>query len=71
MKVRAKFQVQHVAGENVVLTAAIDAANAGWSKYTPNGRIDMTISNPEALEQFKPGAFVYVDFASAPAVDPV
>lgn len=32
---------------------------------TPSGKIEMSITNLAALEQFKPGAFLYVDFIPA------
>jgi hypothetical protein len=30
--------------------------NGEWSKYTPQGELSMTITNPGAIEQFEPGA---------------
>jgi len=78
MFVRAKFQVTAVKtqlgyqgnSEIVELGVVNDEANKVWSKYTPQGRIEMHITNPEALEQFPVGRFFYVDFTEAPAVDP-
>ena len=80
MTVRAKFRVaslrpQFIADgvppqEVIELQAVTDDANKAWSMYTPQGRIEMHITNPEALEQFPVGRFFYVDFTEAPAVDP-
>ena len=77
MNVRAKFRVQEIKAnasyqtggkeqESVRLVAATDERNKSWSKWTPSGSIEMVISNPEALDQFKLGSFVYVDFTAAP-----
>lgn len=40
-------------------------ANKEWSKYTPSGELRLTITNPEAYEQFKLGKPYYVDFSPA------
>lgn len=79
MTVRAKFQVTARkqllayggAGQEVVeLSAVMDEANKQWSQYTPQGKVEMHITNPAALEQFPIGSHFYVDFTPAPAVDP-
>ena len=36
--------------------------NESWSKWTPSGEIRMTISNPEAYEQFEPNANYFITF---------
>jgi hypothetical protein len=41
------------------------ADNASWSKYTPNGEIRLSITNPDATAQFAPGKSYYVDFTPA------
>jgi len=83
MHVRAKFRVQEIKSqasyqtggtggkcqESVRLVAATDERNKTWSKYTPSGSIEMQIDNPEALDQFKLGECVYVDFTDAPAAE--
>lgn len=81
MNVRAKFRVTNVTkmcaaynetpveSASVKLNAVTSEANKSWSKWTPGGEITMQINNPAALEQFQPGAFVYVDFSDAPATD--
>jgi hypothetical protein len=81
MQVRAKFRVTTVAKTcgnyndapvdtaQVELSAVCGEQNKSWSKWTPCGTIKMQINNPAALEQFVPGAFVYVDFSDAPATD--
>lgn len=79
MSVRAKFRVsalKTVIGYNndtqeiVELSAVMDEANKQWSQYTPQGKVEMHITNPEALKAFPVGSFFYVDFTEAPAVDP-
>jgi hypothetical protein len=32
-------------------------ANATWSRYTPSGSVDLTISNPDAIGLMKPGYY--------------
>jgi hypothetical protein len=39
--------------------------NASWSKWTPGGLIQMTITNPTAIERFELGKAYFVDFTSA------
>lgn len=72
MNVRAKFKVQSVTlneGDTgqVNLTAVHGNDNRTWTKWTPSGELRMSITNPAALEQFKPGAFVFIDFSEAPS----
>lgn len=71
-KVTAKFRVIAVAdtgydsGKSVTLAAVYSAdpahENHSWSKYTPDGRIAMTITNEAALEKFVAGAEYLVEF---------
>jgi hypothetical protein len=77
--VRAKFKVTRVSktadnygtsthsADVVELHAAMGEENKSWSKWTPGGQITMTINNPDALNQFQPGEFFFVDFTPAPA----
>lgn len=71
MKVRAKFRVTSVTlGETqpgaamttVQLAPVHGPGNEEWSKWTPSGEIRMTITNPSAAEEFKPGKVFFVDF---------
>ncbi len=72
MSVRAKFRVNEVTMFSetygkVKLTAVHETdtpENERFTKASPNGSIEMSIDNPPALEQFKPGKFFYVDFTS-------
>jgi hypothetical protein len=36
--------------------------NKEWSKYTPWGKIEMGVTNPEAAAKFEVGKCYYVDF---------
>jgi hypothetical protein len=76
--IRAKFKVHSITqtaswgaggheSDTVKLVVATDDANKTWSKWTPNGSIELTINNPEALSQFKIGEYFFVDFTPAPA----
>lgn len=72
-KVRAKFIVQTVTdwanGQRVVKLEAVissgDDSNKSWAKYTPNGKLEMTIDNPPAAAAFTPGKVFYLDFTPA------
>jgi hypothetical protein len=71
MSVRAKFKVDQInPGEgytHVVLRAVTDGSeeNKTFWKYTPSGVIDMSITNPDAVNQFELGKEYYVDFTPA------
>lgn len=77
MNVRAKFVATSVrqhptAGQGdrfaqVTLTAVWNdgSGNESWSKATPAGQIQMTISNPDALQAFEEGKEYFVDFTPA------
>lgn len=73
---RAKFSVSSIAAysdqngdktSEVIELAAVyggaeGTANKDWSKWTPQGNIKMTISNPAAFDRLRTGQFVFVDF---------
>lgn len=42
-------------------------ANKDWSKYTPQGELSITITNPAAVEQFEVGAVYSLTFEKASA----
>lgn len=77
MAVVAKFRVQSrtesaswtgekgKTQESVKLMAVSDPANENWSKWTPAGSIELTITNPAALDQFKVGEEFLVTFTPA------
>ena len=75
MTVRAKFRVTGIelyespkGSGNVKLVAGNDKEgdNKDWSQWTPNGQIQMTITNPDAfkvfMDAFNAGKRFYVDF---------
>jgi hypothetical protein len=51
----------------VVLSAVSGEENKTWAKYTPSGKIELTIDNPDAYDQFELGKTYFVDFSIAPA----
>jgi hypothetical protein len=53
----------------IVLSAVGGPANRTWAKLTPQGRVEMTIDNPEAVSRFEIGKTYYVDFTEAPATE--
>lgn len=76
-QVRAKFQCltknhMHTGSTDAVqIEVRLNAvyangeANKEWSKWTPNGQITMTITNPAAAELFELGKEYFVDFTPA------
>lgn len=58
-----------VESERVKLTAVYsndpENVNAQWSRWTPNGSVDITISNPAAMGKLSKGHEFYVDFTPA------
>lgn len=51
----------------VKLTCLAGPGNEEWSKYTPSGSVEMSITNPSASSAFEVGQDYFVDFARAPA----
>lgn len=51
--------------EVVKLSAVAGDENKPWSQYTPQGSVEMHITNPAAVAQFKVGGVYYVDFTPA------
>lgn len=80
-KVRAKFfvaSVNHMATPGSALAATITLNpvfgsygdgkdNESWSKYTPSGKFEMSVTNPAAIEFFEPGKAYFIDFTPADA----
>jgi hypothetical protein len=76
MTVRAKFKVSSIEphdGPDPIRVVRMDAVysddpaspNHSWSKWTPAGQVQMTITNPAAFEQFVQGKEYYLDFTPA------
>lgn len=76
-KIRGRFTLQKIEqfpayGEdechcNVEFTA-VTAGRADcetWSKATPSGRLEMTITNPQAMEHLKVGKDYFLDIEPA------
>ena len=68
--VKAKFTVQSVTDfgngqKNVSFRAAMSDGNTDWSKYTPSGQMEMTITNPPAAAFFEPGESYFLSFTKA------
>ncbi len=45
--------------EEVQFQAVMGDENKEWSKWTPSGQLSMSITNPEALEQFEVGMALF------------
>jgi hypothetical protein len=69
MSVRAKFKCWSNNEYGQVTLQAVTAYNSEENKtfwqYTPIGNISLTITNPDALNQFEVGEEYYVDFTKA------
>jgi hypothetical protein len=75
--VRAKFYVQEVRHVHTTDPTAVCAivkmaavygdgkGNETWSKYTPQGALEMTITNPAAIEAFELGKSYFLDITPA------
>lgn len=75
MSTRAKFKCNHVTNFGEYENASLHAVYAGdkneednqFSKATPSGSLEITISNPAAIGFFKPGKDYYLDISEVPA----
>lgn len=71
MSVRAKFKVTAVtqteSGNTVQLNPVTTGSeeNKKFFRYTPAGRIELSIMNDEAAKQFEVGKEYYIDFTKA------
>lgn len=70
MAVKARMRCNSIIelGENrtVQFTAHVDSdpenPNKSWSKWTPAGSLSLTISNPDAYDQFEAGKLYELTF---------
>lgn len=75
MSVRAKFRCNSIEDfGNDMVTVKLSAVSSGddnksWSKWTPSGTLSLTITNPEAFNQFKVGKEYFLDFNEVVAVE--
>jgi hypothetical protein len=51
--------------EGVILQAVTGPGNEEWSQWTPAGKVEMSITNPNAINQFEVGKDYFVDFSPA------
>ena len=73
--VRAKFKVVETrrvdygsgVQEVIKMAPASGEGNESWSKWTPSGSIEMSITNPDAVAQLELGKHYYVDFHAVPS----
>lgn len=80
--VRAKFWVSAVKqwidkdGNVTSVTVDLNATssrtgkNKAFWEATPSGQLTMTITNPDAYNQFRPGQEFYLDFTLATSPEP-
>lgn len=79
MTVRAKFfvsEIKHAAtpGSEPFATIVMQPVfgsygdgqvNESWAKYTPSGKIELSVTNPAAIDQFDVGRAYFVDITPA------
>ncbi len=75
--VRAKFRCDRAekffSGEDECVSVDFDAViddgpeNASWSKWTPSGQLQMTISNPRLVDHFVVGKQYFLDITEVEA----
>lgn len=58
-------QTVPIPNEVVRLSAVTGDDNKPWSQYTPQANVELHITNPAAVAQFKVGGVYYVDFTPA------
>lgn len=71
MRIKAKFRCSSVTKyeeqENVILAPVTDdnEDNKKWSKWTPSGQLELTITNEACWGAFEPGKEYLLDIAPA------
>lgn len=58
---------RRVDAEKVRLAVVYDGSdeNKAWSSATPNGHLEITITNPDAMGKFEPGKSYFLDITEA------
>ncbi len=54
---------------NAVYAGELNKEDNEFAKATPSGSLTMSVSNPAALDYFKPDKDYYMDFSEAPSGD--
>lgn len=54
-----------VVQEQIALAPVYGEDNKPWSKFTPCGSMQLTITNPDALGAFVPGQVYFIDISAA------
>ncbi len=54
-----------VTQEQITLAPVYGEENKPWSKFTPCGSMQLTITNPDAIGAFKPGEVYLIDIKPA------
>ena len=56
-----------VSAERIKLSAVTGPGNEDWSKWTPSGELNFSITNPDAMKQFEAGKDYFIDFSPVEA----
>ncbi len=51
--------------DEIALYAVSGDENKPWSRFTPSGKLEMTIDNQALIGAFKPGKIYFIDIAEA------
>lgn len=76
-QVRAKFRCQQIVVSETSQTITLGAVesgagNADWSKWTPSGKLEFTVTNPAVFGFYVPGKSYYIDMTEfVPVEDPL
>lgn len=70
MNLKAKFHCDHVIHQNgggraALLYPVAGPENASFSKWTPAGKLEITVTNPDAKDFFEPGKCYFLDIIPA------
>ena len=70
MNFRAKVKVESILKNNYGETITFRPVTNGslednsYSKWTPSGKLELTITNPDIIDKIRPDDVFYVDFKS-------
>ena len=77
-KMRAKMQISHITQHQNCEVLELNAVcksgsytddgsdeDNTYAKFTPSGKLTLTVANPALIGQFKPGQKFYLDFTLA------
>lgn len=61
----ARIDAGKVTQDQITLAPVYGDENKPWSKYTPCGQLQLTITNPDVIGSFTPGQAYFIDITPA------